>query len=171
MTKDPWHGSRETEDTNDPDRERLRAAADFLARILDRAIPIPGTNLSIGLDPLIGLLPGVGDTLASLLGSAILILAARLRVPKIVLFRMSLNMLLNGAIGAVPVVGDLFSVWFQSNARNAALLRRASASSPRPSTFWDWAFVLGVLLVSLTLILIAAMAMVWLIARLWQLVQ
>lgn len=167
----PRYGSRETEDTDAPDRETLRAAADLLARVLDTVIPIPGTTLRVGLDPLLGLLPGIGDTLASLIGSAILILATRLRVPKIVLVRMSLNVLLNGAIGAIPVVGDLFSVWFQSNARNAVLLRRASTSSRRPSTLWDWTFVIGILTTTLALIAGATLALFWLVARLWELAQ
>jgi hypothetical protein len=156
---------------HDPEGESLRAAADLLARILDTAIPIPGTTLRVGLDPLLGLVPGIGDTLASLIGSAILILAARLRVPKIMLIRMSLNVLVNGAIGSIPVAGDAFSVWFQSNARNAALLRRASFSSSRPARMSDWVFVIGILATTLALIGAATIAVVWLIARLWQRAQ
>jgi len=159
----------------DPNRDQLLAAADWLARMLDTAIPVPGTRLRIGVDPLLGFMslkwPGSGDALVSLIGSVILLLATRLRVPKIVLVRMSLNMLLNGAIGAIPVFGDVFSVWFRSNARNAALLRRAAASSPRPSTVWDWVFVLGVLDVTMGLIVGVAIAILLLIARLWQLVN
>lgn len=165
------HDESGRNDARDPQRESLRAAADLLARILDTAIPIPGTPLRIGLDPLLGLLPGIGDALANLIGSTILILAVRLSVPKIVLVRMGVNVLLNGALGAIPVVGDAFSVWFQSNVRNAALLRRASASVRRPARLSDWLFVLGILLTALALIGAATLAMFWLIARLWQLVQ
>ena len=170
MARDRWKESVE-EDTRDPQRESLRAAADLLARILDTAIPIPGTNLRIGLDPLLGLLPGIGDALANLIGSTILMLAARLSVPKIVLMRMGVNILLNGAIGAIPVAGDAFSVWFQSNARNAVLLRRANTSTHRSARMSDWIFVVGILLATLALIIAATLAVLWLITRLWQMVQ
>lgn len=83
---------------------------------------------------------------------------------------MCLNLLLNGVLGAIPGAGDAFSVWFQSNVRNAALLRRASAA-PRPSTITDWAFVLGLLAATLTLLLSAIIGILWLIAKLWRLAQ
>lgn len=146
--------------------EALRASADVLAKVLDTMIPIPGTNLRLGVDPLLGLIPGIGDTVASLIGSVILVMAARLRVPKIVLIRMSLNVALNGVVGAIPGLGDLFSVWFRSNARNAALLRRASPPAQR-ATASDWIFVVAVLLGTLAVIVGATMALLWLLARLW----
>ena len=105
------------------------ATAELLAKILDTTVKIPGTPFYVGLDPLLGLIPGIGDMLANLIGTVILVLAARLHVPQIVLARMSLNLLINGAVGAIPIVGDLFSIWFRSHARNAELLRRA-ASQP-----------------------------------------
>lgn len=139
--------------------------------MLDAAIRIPGTRIYVGLDPLLGLIPGLGDVLASLLGSAILLLAVRLRVPRIVLVRMYLNVVVNGVVGAIPVAGDAFSVWFQSNMRNAALLRRASTSFRRSSTFSDWVFVFGLLLASLACIASMAAAVLWLTAKLWRLAQ
>jgi hypothetical protein len=96
----------------------------YLAEILDRRFTIPGTSIQIGLDPIIGLIPGVGDALASLAGSVILLVAAQSQLPKIVLVRMSLNIALNGMVGAIPVLGDLFSLWFKSNVRNVELLER-----------------------------------------------
>lgn len=152
-------------------REALRRAADLLAKILDTALPIPGTRIRIGLDPIIGLLPGVGDMLASFVGSAIVVMASRLQVPKIVMARMSLNILVNGVVGAIPVAGDFFSIWFRSNARNAELVRRHSASPRRPSTVGDWAFVAGIILGTLAVIVGAVVAILWVIARLWELVQ
>lgn len=154
----------------DGEAERLRASADFLARLLDSAFRIPGTRLTVGLDPLIGLVPGLGDALASLVGTLLLVLAVRLQVPRVVLLRMSLNILANGIGGAVPGLGDAFSFWFKSNQRNAALLRRASAT-PRPSTSGDWLFV-GLVLLGTVAALVAAMALVlWVIARLWEVVR
>ena len=142
-----------------------------LAKVLDTALPIPGTRIRIGLDPIIGLLPGVGDALASVVGSAIVVMASQLQVPKIVMARMSLNVLVNGVVGAIPVVGDCFSIWFRSNARNAQLLRRHSASPGRASTVSDWVFVTGIVLGTLAVMVGAIVAMLWLIARLWALAQ
>jgi hypothetical protein len=161
---------KQTEVIVDSEQQRLRRLADLLARILDKAIPIPGTRLSIGLDPLLGLIPGVGDALAGMIGTSILFIAARLRVPRIVMARMCLNLLLNGVVGAMPGLGDAFSVWFQSNARNAALLRRAGAS-PGAATSGDWAFVLGLLLGTVLVLVSAIAAVLWLVARLWELVR
>src|SRR5690348_13659723 len=124
-------------------RQTYLTFARLLAQVLDRSIPLPGTDFRIGLDPLIGLIPGFGDAVASLAGSMILFLAAQLQVPKIVLIRMSVNIALNGVIGSVPLFGDLFSLWFQSNVRNVALLERHAAAMGHASTFWDWAFVVG----------------------------
>lgn len=153
------------------DREAIREAADFLAWLLDTAIQIPGTRIRIGLDPLLGLLPGIGDALASLIGSAILVMASQLHVPKIVMARMSLNILINGMVGAIPVLGDAFSVWFRSNARNAYLLQRHSSSVRRPSTVSDWVVVVVVLTATLAATIGAIVAIIWLIAWLWKLAQ
>ncbi len=166
------HGRETLRDKQSVDAEAraIREAADLLARLLDSAIRIPGTNLYLGLDPLIGLIPGIGDALASLIGAAILVMAVRLRVPKITLARMCLNLLLNGVLGAVPGLGDAFSVWFQSNVRNAALLRRASETSPR-STVTDWVFVIGLLAGTLVLLVGAILAILWLVKGWWDLLR
>lgn len=152
------------------DEEQIRALADFIARLLDTVIRIPGTPIRIGLDPLLGLIPVVGDAVSAMIGSSILFLASQVQVPKIVLARMSLNMFLNGAIGAIPGFGDAFSIWFKSNIRNAELLRRYSTPDRRSSTAADWAFVIG-LIVAALLVMVAVMAgLFWLVARLWNLV-
>ncbi len=155
----------------DPDVESLRASADLLARMLDTVVCIPGTNIRLGLDPLIGLIPGIGDALASLIGSTILLMGVQLRVPRIVLVRMGVNVALNGAIGAIPVFGDLFSIWFKSNVQNANLLRRASGRGRRRATAGDWLFVTGVLVSALLLVLGAIVGILWLVARIWELIQ
>src|SRR3954466_3690111 len=82
------------------------AIARFLAELLDRRFTIPGTSIRIGLDPILGLVPGVGDLLANLTGSAILFIAAQFNVPKVVLLRMGLNIAVNALIGAIPIFGD-----------------------------------------------------------------
>lgn len=166
--------ARRQSDNADPDpaqdqREDLRRVADLIARILDTSFRIPGTGIRFGLDPLLGLLPGAGDALAGLIGSTILLLAAKLQVPRIVLVRMSANMAVNAIVGAVPLVGDVFSVWFRSNARNADLLRRHVTAERRPSTLQDWIFVLSLAVTTLLVVLGAIVLVLWGIAALWKL--
>lgn len=150
----------------DEAREHLVEVADLLAKMLDTTVRIPGTSLYIGLDPLLGLIPGVGDALANLLGTIILGIATRLRLPRIVLARMSLNLLINGTVGAIPIAGDLFSVWFRSHACNAALLREA-AEKPERETRPDWFYVGGIIGGTVLLVLLAIIFVVWLVFKLW----
>lgn len=164
------HSEQEPDLTQDR-REDLRRFADLIARILDTSFRIPGTGIRFGLDPLLGLLPGAGDALAGLIGSTILVLAARLNVPRIVLVRMSANMAVNAVAGAVPLVGDAFSVWFRSNARNAELLRRHAALERRPSTLQDWLFVLSLGAATLLVVIGAVVLVLWGISALWRLVS
>ena len=95
-----------------------------LARLLDSAVGIPGTNVRFGLDALIGLIPGVGDLAGAALSGYIVLGAARLGVPKPVLLRMVGNVALDSIIGSVPLLGDLFDVGWRANTRNTALLDR-----------------------------------------------
>jgi hypothetical protein len=83
---------------------------------------LPGTNARIGLDPILGLLPGVGDFLAAVLSSYVVIAAARLGAPRPVLARMLMNLGVDTLVGVVPLLGDLFDVGWKANMRNAALL-------------------------------------------------
>jgi len=150
-------------------REHLIAVADMLAKALDTTVRIPGTSIYIGLDPLLGLIPGIGDALAGVIGAVILGIAARLRLPRIVLARMGLNLLINGIVGAVPVAGDVFSICFRSHARNAALLREA-AMRPERETTPDWFYVGGIIGGTVLLMLLAIAFVMWLAAKLWSLV-
>ena len=125
-------------------RKALEPLFKWLAYIMDEVIRVPGTQFRFGLDPLIGLIPGIGDTSSALVSAFALIQAVRLGVPKILLMRMALNILTNEVIGVVPVVGDAFSFWFKSNARNYEIIKhhRLGTSAPKRS---DWLFVLGIL--------------------------
>src|SRR5436190_13497369 len=87
-----------------------RALMAAIARIMDDVFVIPGTNIRFGLDPLIGLIPGFGDMAGAVVSTLLLIQGGRLGAPKIVLARMALNVLINTALGAIPVLGDAFSV-------------------------------------------------------------
>ena len=112
----------------------------FVARLMDDQFTIPGTNLRFGLDPLLGLLPGWGDSASALVSSLLILQSARAGVPKVVLARMVLNILINAAVGALPGLGDAFSFWFKSNARNQLLYQR-HAGTARRVALRDWLFV------------------------------
>jgi len=141
--------------------------AKFLAEWLDQRFTIPGTSIRIGLDPILGLIPGIGDMIANLAGSAIILIAAQYRLPKIVLLRMGLNVALNAMIGAIPVFGDIFSIWFRSNVKNAQLLERYVGTEGRVSNFSNWIFVIAVIGGIILLLIAILVVTVWVLKRLW----
>jgi hypothetical protein len=92
---------------------------------MDRAIRIPGTNITVGIDALLGLLPVGGDFLTGLVQVGIVLVGLiHYRVPKAIALRMVGNVLIDVLIGAVPILGDVFDVFFKANTRNVALLRQ-----------------------------------------------
>jgi hypothetical protein len=95
-----------------------------LARVLDSAIRIPGTGITIGLDSIVGLVPGIGDVAGGLMSGYIVLISARLGAPPALVARMILNLGVDTIVGSVPLVGDLFDVGYRANIRNAALLDR-----------------------------------------------
>ena len=105
-------------------KKDLGQLAQALAQLLDSSLTIPGTSIRIGLDPLLGLIPGIGDLISNAIGSSLLFLATKAGVPRIVILRMSFNIFINMVVGAIPIIGDLFSIWFKSNLQNAQLLHR-----------------------------------------------
>jgi hypothetical protein len=147
------------------DRNRILFAR-FLADLLDQSFTIPGTSIRVGLDPILGLIPGIGDALANITGSAILLIAAQLNVPKIVLVRMGLNIAGNALIGAIPIFGDVFSIWFRSNAKNADLLERYAATDTQRGSWHDWLLVIGILVAVLLIVVGIIAGIVWLIRSL-----
>jgi hypothetical protein len=137
-----------------------------LARLLDSAIRIPGLGVRVGLDPILGLVPGLGDVVGGALSGWILLAASRAGASRTVLVRMLGNILIDSAVGTVPFLGDLFDVGYKSNMRNMALLERhleEPAAVRRSST----AFVAG-LLALLALVVVGAVTLGVLVARaLW----
>lgn len=106
-------------------RQLLREKAHASQRmswLLDERVRVPGTSVRFGLDPLLGLIPYGGETVATLFGALILAEAGKKGLPLATLVRMGGNMILNAAVGAIPLAGDLFSFWFKSNTRNYRLL-------------------------------------------------
>jgi hypothetical protein len=138
----------------------IEESLDKLGWVLDDLIRIPGLNWRIGLDALVGLIPGVGDTATTVASLYVLGSAVRYRVPKITLLRMGLNLGIDYALGSLPLIGDVFDAWFKSNQKNIALLRQratVSASEAREGRVSDWLFV-GLIMVLLVLLAIGAAA-------------
>jgi hypothetical protein len=106
----------------DPAAVRMRIEA--LERLLERSLVIPGINLPIGLDALLGLVPVLGEILTTAMGAYLIWEARNLGISRWKLARMGLNVLFDTALGAVPLVGDAADVVFRSNTRNLRLLRR-----------------------------------------------
>lgn len=147
-----------------PERARLERVRS-LARLLDSSIPIPGTGRTIGLDPLIGLIPGVGDLAGAALSGWILLEAAGLGASKATLLRMAANVALEAAVGTVPLLGDLFDAGWKANVRNVRLLNRQMEhpeASSRASRRWVWGVMLGLA----ALLAGAGAATVWMLAAL-----
>ena len=139
--------------------ERVRA----LARLLDTAVRVPGTDISLGLDAVLGLVPGLGDVAGAALSGYIVLAAARLGAPKAVVGRMLLNIAADTLIGGVPVLGDLFDVAWKSNARNAALLEQYVAD-PR-STRRASGGVIALAIGGVTLLAVGAVVVVGAVIR------
>jgi Domain of unknown function (DUF4112) len=146
--------------------ERM-ALARFLADLLDQRFTIPGTSIRFGLDPILGLIPGIGDAIANLAGSAILLIAVQYRLPKIILLRMGLNVAFNALIGAIPIFGDVLSIWFRSNIRNAQLLERYVSAGRQAPSAGDWIFVLSVIFCIVLLLIGILVVFVWLVKQTW----
>ncbi|HXT54556.1 MAG TPA: DUF4112 domain-containing protein, partial [Candidatus Eisenbacteria bacterium] len=125
-------------------------------------------SIRIGLDPIVSLIPGVGDLLANLTGSVILVIAAQLGVPKIVLTRMGINIAINTLLGAVPFFGDVISIWYRSNVKNVELLERYVGKESKRADSKDWLFVIA-LIVGLLLLLGGIVVFgIWVLKQIWQ---
>ena len=149
----------DTIETLDPARvERLRR----LAVLLDDSIPIPGTRFRIGVESIIGLIPGAGDLAGGAFSLYILLQAARMGVPRPLLVRMGTNLVIDVVVGAVPVLGDLFDAGFKANLRNLALLER-HADRPVASTRSSRRFVALFALLVGCCIVGAIAVLVWLV--------
>ena len=148
-----------TEATGDARLDDVRV----LARVLDSAVRVPGTNLRVGLDAALGLLPGVGDIAGGVFASYVLVQAARLGAPPSVLMRMLVNVGIDSLVGTVPLLGDFFDIGWKSSTRNVALLERhlerpgeTRAASRR---------VVGAVLVALALLVAGGVVLAVLVMR------
>ncbi len=140
--------------------ERRYAA---VSRVLDELVAVPGTNQRVGIDPLVGLVPVVGDLVSAAVGFWLIVEAARFKIPSVVLARMVLNTVVDLAVGAIPFLGDLFDVVSKSNKRNLALFRRY-ATDPGASTRSHGLFLGGLVLVVIGLLWLLVTAIGWLLS-------
>lgn len=115
-----------------PTRADALARMDSVSRLLDSAFHIPGTRQRIGIDAFIGLVPGVGDAVTTVLSSYVIWEARQLGVPGHVLGRMLVNLGIHSVVGAIPLFGDVFIAFFRVNRRNLAIVREHLARSGDP---------------------------------------
>jgi ABC-type antimicrobial peptide transport system permease subunit len=136
------------------------------ANLLDSRFRIPGTSIRFGLDPLLSLVPGLGDLVSPVFALALVAHGVQLGVPKVILVRMLANALLDAAIGAVPLAGNVADIFWRANTANLALLERFAQPGRRP-TRGDYAFVFaiaaafGMVVFGILVLAIWAAAAVW----------
>jgi hypothetical protein len=136
------------------------ARARAFTRLLDTAVGVPGTSFRVGLDPLLGLIPGLGDVTGAALSGYIVILASQLGAPKTVIVRMLGNVVIDTVGGTIPLVGDLFDAGWKSNTRNLALLERhlgEPVSTKRASRAVVWLTVAALALLALGAVAVATL--------------
>jgi hypothetical protein len=134
-----------------------------VAQLLDSAFVVPGTSYRVGLDPILGLVPGLGDLVSPIFTIGILWQARELAIPRVVLLRMIFNVAIDSLLGAVPVVGDLFDFAWKANNMNLALVER-HAQEERTASLGDWLFV-GLIVALLLFVAVFPFVIVgWLVA-------
>jgi hypothetical protein len=151
------------------ERAGVERSLDQLSHAMDGLFRIPGTGWRVGLDALVGLIPGVGDFATTAVSLYILAAGVRYRVPKATLLRMASNVAVDYLLGSVPVIGDLFDAAWKSNQMNVELLRQRASVTPeeaRHGRASDWLF-LGVIVLGLLTLLAGSIAVsLWLLTQL-----
>jgi hypothetical protein len=145
----------------------IRRTAVWLAWLLDSSIPLPGIRFRIGLDPIIGLIPGLGDAVGALAATYLMREAARLGAPRTVLMRMAFNVAVDALFGIFPVAGNVFDAVWKANRRNLALLE-AHMADPRRTARSSTAFVTFVAVLMILLIVGVTVLGVLVVRALWQ---
>jgi len=143
---------------NKPRSVKIDESLRRLGWLMDDMIRVPGLGWRFGLDAIVGIIPGFGDTATSLVSFYILACAVRYRVSKITLLRMGMNIGIDYLIGSLPLVGDFFDAWWKSNHMNVELLSKratVSASEARKGRLSDWLFV-GVIIAVLVCVAVGA---------------
>lgn len=140
---------------------------DGLATLLDSAFQIPGTSWRIGLDPIIGLIPGLGDIISSVFSFIIVFAAWQRNLPKVTIARMVANIAIDTLVGSMPILGDIFDAAWKSNKKNVALLKRASAEQAEGAGFKaharDWGALIMLVLAAAAMIAVPIWVLIWLL--------
>jgi hypothetical protein len=151
-------------------RAEVERSLDQLSYWMDGLFRVPGTGWRVGLDAIVGLIPGVGDFATTAVSLYILAAGVRYRVPKVTLLRMGANIAVDYLVGSIPVVGDLFDAAWKSNQMNVELLKRRAAVSAEEATkgrVSDWLF-LAVIIMGLLVLLVGSVAVsLWLLVQLF----
>ncbi|MDZ7690450.1 MAG: DUF4112 domain-containing protein [Balneolaceae bacterium] len=140
-----------------------------LAELLDNRFTIPSTRIRFGIDPVIGLVPGIGDWIGGAISIYYLVMVGIKGGKASVLGRVFLNILLDVLIGSIPVLGEIFDVYWKANIRNAKILQELEenpAKTTSESRFWIWMVLIQCIAVIIALLLL----FVWLIAELFDLI-
>ncbi|HEX8846442.1 MAG TPA: DUF4112 domain-containing protein [Pyrinomonadaceae bacterium] len=136
--------------TRKPQAVEVEQGLERLSHLLDGLFRIPGTAWRFGLDAIVGLIPGVGDTATALASFYILAAGVRYRVPKVTLLRMGINIGIDYLVGVIPVIGDAFDFVWRSNERNMELIRKratVSGAAAKQGRRSDWIFVGVIILI------------------------
>jgi hypothetical protein len=147
----------------------INKSVERLGWLMDDLFRVPILGWRFGLDALVGLIPGLGDTSTSLVSFYILASAVRHGVPKITLLRMGLNIGFDYLLGSLPVVGDIADAWWKSNQKNVALLRKratVSAEEAQAGSMSDWIFVGGIIVGLVALGIASAVVSIYLLSKL-----
>jgi hypothetical protein len=139
-----------------------------VSKILDNAIAIPGTKISFGLDPILGLIPGGGDTITGGIAAYIVVEAARMGVPREILGKMVGNILIDSFAGTVPVVGDLFDLGWKANVKNLELLEKHLDLTKSSKS--DRLFIFGLILVLALIVVGFAVITFFTVTWFWHLI-
>ena len=139
---------------------------DYIAALLDDMFRVPGTQIRFGLDALIGWVPGIGDAMAGIASFLIVFASWRRGAKAVTLVRMIANVLLETAIGAIPVAGDIFHVFWKANRRNYRLLMREK-ESPGANARKDWMFLAVILFAVAAAVVIPIAILIWLLRSYW----
>jgi uncharacterized membrane protein len=152
-----------------PTTVQIERELEVFSQLMDNQFRIPVLGWRFGFNAIIDLIPGVGDVATSIIALYLLVSAVRYRIPKVALLRMALNIGIYFVGGLVPLVGDIFAIWWKPNIRNMNLLRAratVSADEARSARTSDWVFVaiiIGVLITLLLGSLVLAGTIVWFI--------
>lgn len=138
---------------------------EIVASLLDNVFHIPGTNLRFGLDPIIGLVPGLGDAISGLASFLIVFAAWQRHIPRVTIARMVANIGIDTLVGSLPFLGDAFDAAWKSNRKNVTLLRRTQYDPRKRQVWTDWLFLLGIVLI-LTALVIVPLVVLWFLIHL-----